>query len=103
LEIYGPRFAPPGIVYLISRRRLQREHCSGIALLYFDQTHNFKDDLIFAGLLPTQALPGAAAVIEEWLRRALQALKGSFVSRNENRLFCQFCRDYGKLEIRCTG
>ena len=88
LEAYGSRFAPPGTVYLASRKRLQREHCSGIARLHFDQIHNLKDDLIFAGLLPTQTLPDAAAAIEEWLPRVLQALKGSFVDRNENRLFC---------------
>jgi hypothetical protein len=88
LEAYGSRFAPPGAVYLASRKRLQREHCSGIARLHFNQIHNSKDDLIFAGLLPIQTIPGAAAAIEEWLPRVLQALKGSFVDRNENRLFC---------------
>lgn len=36
---------------------------------------------------PTQTLPDATAAIEEWLPRVLQALDGSFVNRNENRLF----------------
>lgn len=35
-----------------------------------------------------QTVPDVAVAIEEWLPRVLQALKGSFVDRNENRLFC---------------
>jgi hypothetical protein len=88
LEAYGSRFAPLGTVYLASRKRLQKEHCSGIARLHFDQIHNLKDDLRCVGFLPTQTLPNAATAIEEWLPRVLQALKGLFVDRNENRLFC---------------
>lgn len=36
LEAYCSRFAPLGRVYLTSRKRLPREHCSGIARLYFN-------------------------------------------------------------------
>jgi hypothetical protein len=79
LEAYGSRFAPPGTIYLASRKRLPREHCSGLARLHFDQIHQLKDDLIF--------LPDAFAAIELWLPRALQALSGSFVDRDESRLF----------------
>ena len=79
LEAYGSRFAPPGTVYLASRKRLPREHCSGLARLHFDQIHDLKDDLIF--------LPDTSAAIEQWLPRALRALKGLSVDRDENYLF----------------
>ena len=79
LEAYGSRFAPPGTVYLASRKRLPREHCSGLARLHFDQIHDLKDDLIF--------LPDTSAAIKQWLPRALRALKGLSVDRDENYLF----------------
>jgi hypothetical protein len=79
LEAYGSRFAPPGTIYLVSRKRLLREHCSGLARLHFDQIHRLKDDLIF--------LPDTFAAIELWLPKALQALSGAFVDRDESRLF----------------
>ncbi|KAN0089256.1 hypothetical protein V8E51_019516 [Hyaloscypha variabilis] len=103
LEAYGSRFAPPGTVYLASRKRLQREHCSGIARLHFDQIHNLKDDLIYVASPPTQALPDAAAAIEEWLPRVLKALKGSFVDRNENRLFCHVLQRLRKTRDELAG
>jgi hypothetical protein len=69
-------------------KRLSKEHCSGIARLYFDQIHEFKD-LISVGSLPAETPLDACAAIEEWLPRVLRALKGSVVNRNENPLFHQ--------------
>ena len=79
MEAYGSRFAPSGTVYLASRKRLPRGHCLGLARLHFDQIHGLRDDLMF--------LPDAFFAIEQWLSRALQVLKESFVDRDENCLF----------------
>jgi hypothetical protein len=89
LEAYGSRFAPSGIVYLASQKRLSKEHCSGIARLHFDQIHELKD-LISVGSQPTETLLKASAAIKEWLPRVLRALKGSVVNRNEDPLFYHF-------------
>lgn len=89
LEAYASRFAPSGTVYLASRKRLSKDHCSGIARLHFDQIHELKD-LISIGLLPTETLLDASAVIEEWLPRVLRALKGPVMNSNENTLLYYF-------------
>ena len=89
LEAYGSRFAPPGVVYLASRKTLPKEYCSGIARIHFDQIHNLKDALIFVDLPPTHTTPDAATVIEQWGPRVLRALERPFMHANENLLFSQ--------------
>lgn len=69
LEAYGSRFAPWGTVYLASRKRLSREHCSGIARLHFDQIYYLKDDLIAVGLRSPKGLSYISIAIERWLPR----------------------------------
>jgi hypothetical protein len=87
LEAYGSRFAPPDTIYLASRKQLRKESCSGIARLHFDQIHNLKDDLILVNCLPQKNLTHASAEIEWWLPMVVQALKGSWMDKNENRSF----------------
>ncbi|KAG9232488.1 hypothetical protein BJ875DRAFT_514420 [Amylocarpus encephaloides] len=87
LEAHGLRFAPPDTIYLASRTRLNREDCSGIARLHFDQIHNLKDDLISIGRLPGENIADASAAIEKWLPRVVQALKEPWVEENVNPSF----------------
>lgn len=84
LEAYGSRFAPSGTVYLASRKRLSKEHCSGIARLHFNQIHELK---ILLSVGSTETLNDASAAIKDWLPRVFRALKGSAVNKSEDPLF----------------
>ncbi|KAG9228671.1 hypothetical protein BJ875DRAFT_489637 [Amylocarpus encephaloides] len=87
LEAYGSRFAPPGTVYLASRKKLCREYCSGIASLHFDQIHKLKVDLISVEFLQVDGVTDPSAAITRWLPRVWKALKGPWVDEIESRSF----------------
>ncbi|KAH8799401.1 hypothetical protein F5884DRAFT_121409 [Xylogone sp. PMI_703] len=85
-EAYGSRFAPIGTIYLASRKVLQKEHCSGIARRHFDQIHTLKEDLVLLNLSPTCNLFDTSTALEQWFLKAVKALKGLSIDRNENHL-----------------
>jgi len=91
LEAYRSRLAPAGTVYLVSQKRLPREHCSGIARLHFDQIHYLKEDFISIGLRSTENPRHTSAAIATWLPRVWQALNRSSVE-DENELFCNLLK-----------
>jgi hypothetical protein len=52
------------VLFIASRRYLDKESCSGVASLHFDQIHNLKDDLISVNCLPQDNLTDVSAAIE---------------------------------------
>jgi hypothetical protein len=86
LEAFASRFAPSGTIYLASGKALSREHCPDIALDHFDQIHDLKYGPIFVDFTAEQIFTEAATAIKERFPCFIQALKGSALDRDDDRI-----------------
>jgi hypothetical protein len=57
-EAYGSRLAPAHTLYLVSGHVLEREHCSGIALTYFNKVYKLRE-YISSVIEPSREVVGA--------------------------------------------
>jgi hypothetical protein len=64
-EAYGSRLASTDTLYLTSGHRLEREHCSGLALTYFDEVYKLKEYILS---VPEQIPWVLGAEIKTWDR-----------------------------------
>ncbi len=103
LEAYGSRFAPPGTVYLASKKRLPKGHCSGIARLHFNQIHKLKSSLLSVDLPPAHTISDASTVVEFWLRKFLPALKDPSVDMGEDDHFSHVLQRLRNIRDELTG
>jgi hypothetical protein len=103
LEAYGSRFAPPDTIYLASKKRLPKGHCSSTARLHFDQIHKLKSNLLFVDLPPAYTLPDASAIVERWLRKVLPALKDSSVGMGEDDHFSHVLQRLRNIRDELSG
>ncbi|CAG8973635.1 hypothetical protein HYALB_00002201 [Hymenoscyphus albidus] len=73
-EAYGSRLAPANTLYLVSGHVLEREHCSGIALAYFNKVCKLRESILSV-LEPLPEVVGAEIQIwENLLERILTTL-----------------------------
>lgn len=73
-EAYGSRLAPANTLYLVSGHVLEREHCCGIALAYFNKVYKLRECILLV-LEPSPEVVGAEIQIwENLLERILTTL-----------------------------